>query len=663
MKRMLLGALSLVCALSLGFAAVGCQNGSENPGGEQGEKVYTITLNETSLALNRYATQEIGAVVYLNGERQEGETLTWASDNEEVATVTGGTVLAVDDGRAVITATHASGASAQCNVTVTTSQIPVLNMLNEVPVLLDDSVNLNANLVFNGEDTSDAQFTYDVADDEIATVDENGNVTGKNPGDTTVSVSVNWRGYATTGTAEISVKEDVAVSLESEPVVIYSSNVEIDGKPYSDSATLTATVQTGGGEDRTDGTVTWYSDDTNVATVTDGKIQAKDEGTTEVYFEYATEKNPDFPYTSNKIQVTVQYPAVEKNDIFVDVDKSVSTNKLDGNEIFGKDVTVVGAYEADDVEMQTNYYTQDNFVTTDLPVGERQMLVCNSDGYGYIINVTVATKIMYKTTDLTGWQDEFAEEMETKNGGYIFSSYGSDAYFILGDDIDFENASIDMKALTLVSGATYLNGSTCTNLALFGGGFMGTFDGRGHTISNVTVGSGGFFGALGKGAVIKNTAFVNITIAHSASGSSKDRAGVLGFAAGGATIENCYFDAKSTAKDVGTIAGMATRNTIKNCVVVSDIATNDQAAALINWDPNGAGNKYSVYENVLVLYKNTNKYLIGSTKEETRAGVFTAEHASADRDAISESGFDYGALNDYFDASGAIPVFKTAVNG
>ena len=140
----------------------------------------------------------------------------------------------------------------------------------------------------------------------------------------------------------------------------------------------------------------------------------------------------------------------EKNDIFVDVDKSVSTNKLDGNEIFGKDVTVVGAYEADDVKMQTNYYTQDNFVTTDLPVGERQMLVCNSDGYGYIINVTVATKIMYKTTDLTGWQDEFAEEMETKYSNLVFSTYGSSSYFILGEDIDFEGSSIDMKAVTRI---------------------------------------------------------------------------------------------------------------------------------------------------------------------------------------------------------------------
>lgn len=312
--------------------------------------------------------------------------------------------------------------------------------------------------------------------------------------------------------------------------------------------------------------------------------------------------------------------------------------------------------------MQTNYYAEDNFVTDNLTVGERKMLVCNSEGYGYIVNVTVATKIMYTTDDLTGWQKKFAQVMNTTQGALTFSGCASEAYFILGNDIDFNNTSIDMEALTLVSGESYLSGSTATGLALTGGGFMGTFDGRGHTIKNVTVGSGGFFGALGKGAVIKNTAFVNITIEHSASGSSKDRAGILGFAAGGATVENCYFDAKSTAKDVGTIAGMAVRNTIKNCVVVSDIAVNNQAGALINWVPGGVPADSSVYENVLVLFKNTNKYIVGSGNIVTLEGVYTAEYASANKDAITESGFDYNALNDCFDVSGAVPVFKTEAN-
>ena len=652
MKRKLICILSLVCVLALGFAAA-C---NETP--ETGTNGYSITLSQSALALNRFTTQEINANIYLNGERTEGETLSWQSSDEKVATVTNGKVFAVDDGRAVITATHASGASATCSVTVTTSQIPMISMRNDIAVLVDDSVNVGARLVFNDEDTSAAEFTYSADDETIATVDETGSVTGVGPGTTKVRVSVSWQGYSAVGTADVSVKEDVEVAIDSEAVTIYSNKVEIEGETYTNETTLEAVVQTGGGEDRTDGTIEWFSEDETVATVENGTVRAVNPGKTAVYFEYATDLNPDFPYASNKIEVTVQYPSVTKNDIFVDADQSVSSNPLNGQEIFGKAVTVTGAYLADDAAMENNYYVGGNLNAAELPTGEMQMLISNSEGYGYVVNVTVATKIFYELNDLLNWQDEYAEATLMSYG---LTLYNSDAYFLLGDDIDGQNATMEVERAQPTSA---VNGSVGNSVANNGGGFMGTFDGRGHTIRNLTLGSGGIFGDIGKGAVIKNTAFENITLVTDAAGM---RPAVLGYVVAGATIENCYFEVQSSSRDASTLGGIVTRYTMKNCVIVSDIQANGESGAVLDWNPNYLRDEnnnpydnpqYYTCENSLVIYKNDYKVLSGSRKTTTLVGVVTADYATADKAAIEESGFNYGALGGYFDTTGAIPVFK-----
>ena len=74
----------------------------------------SITLSETSLALDVGGTATLVATT-----TPSGATITWASDDEAVATVTsGGVVEAVAEGTATITASI-TGASASCEVTVT----------------------------------------------------------------------------------------------------------------------------------------------------------------------------------------------------------------------------------------------------------------------------------------------------------------------------------------------------------------------------------------------------------------------------------------------------------------------------------------------------------------------------------------------------------------
>ena len=104
--------------------------------------------------------------------------------------------------------------------------------------------------------------------------------------------------------------------------------------------------------------------------------------------------------------------------------------------------------------------------------------------FGY--NVLLATKIIRKAEDLD------VLKIKTINA----SIYG---YYVLGADIDLQNAKLSQN---LSGQPGYWEG---------GFGFRGVFDGRNHTISDFTAGANGLFGNIGKGAIIKDVNFANVS--------------------------------------------------------------------------------------------------------------------------------------------------------
>ena len=104
--------------------------------------------------------------------------------------------------------------------------------------------------------------------------------------------------------------------------------------------------------------------------------------------------------------------------------------------------------------------------------------------FGY--NVLLATKIIRNAEDLDVLKIKTISE----------SIYG---YYVLDADIDMKNAKLSQD---LTGQPGYWEG---------GFGFRGTFDGRNHTISNFTAGANGLFGNIGKGAIIKDVNFANVS--------------------------------------------------------------------------------------------------------------------------------------------------------
>ena len=120
MKKLLTVFAGFVLVLALGFAAVACDTGSTNDGNDDDQPgttvaVESVTLDKTSATLGVGETLTLTATVA--PANATDKTVAWTTSDEDVATVSDGTVTAVAEGEATITAT-AGGKSATCTVTV-----------------------------------------------------------------------------------------------------------------------------------------------------------------------------------------------------------------------------------------------------------------------------------------------------------------------------------------------------------------------------------------------------------------------------------------------------------------------------------------------------------------------------------------------------------------
>lgn len=167
-------------------------------------------------------------------------TLTYSSDNEDVATVSGqGVVTAVAEGTATITV---KGGNQSATVTVTVSQPRI--SLNETTVLLTTESGSNTfQLTAETQgDVNNGDVTWETSDDTIATVDANGLVTAVGVGEATITAR-----YATVNaTCTVKVKEELLTVKLSQDSVTFN-----DLEPV----TLTATIEPA--QEGDDAKVTW----------------------------------------------------------------------------------------------------------------------------------------------------------------------------------------------------------------------------------------------------------------------------------------------------------------------------------------------------------------------------------------------------------------------
>ena len=231
--------------------------------------ITNVSLNFSDLEIRKDSSQGLRATITPK-ETTDDKTLTWESSNPEVATVSStGVVTARRPGNAIITVRTSNGLTDTCNITVI-SQITSVH-LNLTAITLDEGVSQTLRATINPSDTTDDKtLTWSSSNTNVATVDQEGNVTAVKEGVATITVTtVNGR------RAECK----ITVNKPSENIPI--ENVSLDKTTLTleeqEAETLVATINPSDTTDDT--TLTWKSSNPEVATVdNNGKVTAVKEG-------------------------------------------------------------------------------------------------------------------------------------------------------------------------------------------------------------------------------------------------------------------------------------------------------------------------------------------------------------------------------------------------
>ncbi len=232
------------------------------------QRVVGVELNTTAetLYVDKYfvgETLQLKATVLPSDATDK--TVKWTSSDSSVAKVSsGGTVTAVKSGVALITATTADGKkTASCSVTVLQNVSGITLECEELTVNKGESILLDA--VVEPADAFNKNVVWTFENEEIATVDEYGWLTGVNCGKTTVK--------ATTVDGALSATCLVTVN---EPVTGVELDITEVPSLYRDhTVTLTPTVYPDFITEYINKDVIWTSSDENIAVVSeDGTVTA-----------------------------------------------------------------------------------------------------------------------------------------------------------------------------------------------------------------------------------------------------------------------------------------------------------------------------------------------------------------------------------------------------
>lgn len=172
-------------------------------------KVTGVSVDPAELNLAIDATAKLTATV--TPTNASNTNVTWSSSSTDVASVDSeGNVTAVGAGSATITVTTEDGShTATCSVKVT---IPVTGIsLNKTSISLVNGSLDTLVATVTPEDATDKSYTFSSADSSIATVSEDGVITGIKGGKTTITVTTTDGGHTATADVSVHFESDLKV--------------------------------------------------------------------------------------------------------------------------------------------------------------------------------------------------------------------------------------------------------------------------------------------------------------------------------------------------------------------------------------------------------------------------------------------------------------------
>ena len=331
-------------------------------------KVQTITVDKSKLILEEGSTEKLTATIA--PENAEDKSVTWTSSDEKIATVDeNGNVTAVAEGKCTITV-----ASKETPSIKATSEITVLKKgdftleLNKTTAVLNKGEKITLKPTFTPTSVSNQSVTWKSSDENIATVDEDGSVTGVAEGKATITVT-SQANTEKTATCEITVQDKI--SVESVSIDITEKQLQV-----GESVKLTATINP---LSATDKTITWKTDDEGIADVDqNGNVTAKSAGIANIT---VTTNDGNKTATSkitvvNKEPETIKVESIALNKTQVDMQVGDTTSlvvSFTPQNATNKEVT----WEVDDESVAT---VDKNGIITAISEGTTTLTVTSADG-------------------------------------------------------------------------------------------------------------------------------------------------------------------------------------------------------------------------------------------------------------------------------------------
>lgn len=232
------------------------------------KRVKSIIMDESQVTIERTKTARLSVTVM--PEDAGDKSVTWSSGNSKVARVDGsGLVTAVAAGTAIIRATTNDGSNltAECQVTVTPLKATGIS-IDRTEATLERDATLQLTATVTPDDADDRTVTWSSADSGIARVDGAGLVTAVSVGTTTITATTgDGTGLTASCTVTVTPKTVQSITMDEEAL-----NLE-----RGETTRLTVIVTP---QDADDVSVTWYSNNSGVATVDDGgRVTAIEVGT------------------------------------------------------------------------------------------------------------------------------------------------------------------------------------------------------------------------------------------------------------------------------------------------------------------------------------------------------------------------------------------------
>ena len=226
----------------------------------------SITLNKDQIVLYPKETEKL--ISSILPKNATDKTITWASSDESVATVDNGIVTAKRNGTAIITVKTYNGKSSTCKVIVKRSDVLATSVsLNKTSTKISVGQKETLTATINPNNTTDKKVSWISSDDSIATV-TNGVVVAKKEGSVVITAKTS---NGKTATCKVIVKANDS-NIYADTITLNETSVQID---IGQKEILTAIINP---ENTTDKKVEWTSSDESVATVTNGVVVAKKEG-------------------------------------------------------------------------------------------------------------------------------------------------------------------------------------------------------------------------------------------------------------------------------------------------------------------------------------------------------------------------------------------------